>query len=155
MPITQRLKASAMQVVTGLRGGMRRFASRAPIGAPADAVMLRDKSKPLSPEKRHALLDERAQIHADFREAARLGFVADAHIHRLHANHAEELDESRRELRQLEQGLIASLRRLAALFPPPPAPQPEPTPPPPARHYARPSSMFAQARPVARPGARH
>jgi hypothetical protein len=96
---------------------------------------------------RNVVQRRRGELNKALERMARYGFISDAVIFQLHANHVEELDEDRWELRQLEQKLLASMRRLAALFPEPPAPEPEPEAPPTAKHYPRASSMFDQARP--------
>jgi hypothetical protein len=97
------------------------------------------------------ILVERAEILADFRQAARLGFVpAEAMIGRLHTNHCDALLEEQRQLGALELQLAAHLRRLDALFPGPVPPEPEPpTPepvvppiPPRPRHYGRLGGVF-------------
>lgn len=154
MRIKQKLMVSAVRMASALRGIFSQtFRSRlngSSLPKPVAAMSSNMRKSALPNEQRSTVLDHRADIHAELGQAARLGYVPDAHVYRLHANHVEELDEDRQELGQLEAKLLASLRRLAAMFPEPPAPEPEPTPAAPARRYQRASSMFDQRHPEVR-----
>jgi hypothetical protein len=154
MPIDQPLMESTARIISAVRRRITPLFWRTLMPAPTANGHPAKSTKaalPVSATERRTVVERRADIHAELGRAARLGYVPDAHIHRLHANHVEELDGDRWELGQLEAKLLASLRRLEAMFPEPPAPKPEPAPPARARHYRRPSSMFDPMRAEARP----
>jgi hypothetical protein len=85
---------------------------------------------------------QRADTLAQIDQAARNGFVPDAHVLRLYDSHMAELAEMRCQLGEAEAGHQAALRQLDAMFPEPPAPLPEPPAPPTPKSYPRMGDLF-------------
>jgi hypothetical protein len=84
----------------------------------------------------------RAEASAQIDQAARNGFVPDAHVLRLYDSHVAELAEMRCQLGEAEAGHQAASRQLDAMFPEPPVPLPEPPTPATPKNYPRMGDLF-------------
>lgn len=84
----------------------------------------------------------RADALAQIDQAARNGFVPDAHVLSLYDSHVAELADKRCRLGEAEADYQAALRQLDAMFPEPPAPLPAPPTPPTPKIYPRMGELF-------------
>lgn len=85
---------------------------------------------------------QQADALAQIDQAARNGFVADAHVLKLYDSHVAELAETRCQLGEAEADYQAALRQLDAMFPEPPEPLPEPAAPQTPKNYPRMGDLF-------------
>ncbi len=120
------LAAQARQFLAGMKSGL--LTKRLAASAPA--------------EQRSPIAIQRDDALAQIDQAARNGFVPDAHVLRLYDSIVAELDEKRCELGETEADYQAALRRLDAMFPEPPAPLPEPPTPPAPKNYPLIGGLF-------------
>lgn len=120
------LVAQSHQFLAGLKDGL--LAKR-----PAPPPL----AEPLSP-----VASKRTEALTQIDQAARNGFVPDAHVLRLYDSHVPELAEARSLLGEADADYQAALRQLDAMFPEPPAPLPDPPAPPTPKSYPRMGELF-------------
>lgn len=122
----QALAAQTRQFLAGMKHGL-----------------LAKRPEPSTPVERPSPAEiQRADALALIDQAARNGFVPDAHVLRLYDSDVAELAEKRCQFGEAEAGYHANVRRLDAMFPEPPAAVPEPPAPPTPKTYPRMGDLF-------------
>lgn len=96
-----------------------------------------------APDERLSLVaSRRADALAQIDQAARNGFVPDAHVLSLFDSHVSDLADKRCQLGEADADYQAALRQLDAMFPEPPVPLPEPPAPPTPKNYPLIGGLF-------------